>query len=260
MNKEETGNNFWGIKRRLIIVFVILSAVCLVGVYFYINRAMPVATCVDSIQNQNETGIDCGGVCQVSCKESYIPIEVKYARALKVKDNTYDLLAFIENKNISSEPKEVLYTMTAYTSSGAKVSETSGKTFLPVASSVPVIQQNITSTEPINKVLVTINSAVMYDKQDTLKSKIKVTSSFYNDIDKILNIKVKNTGDIDVRNVSVRAIITDNLDSAVAAGQRVISQIGRGEEKEISITWYNSLNLPNLRSSVYVVADPYYNN
>ena len=258
--QEEDKVNLWRLNGRVITAIGIAIIILGVMLYVYVRREDPLPTCSDAIQNQNEVGIDCGGACQVSCSNTYRPISVKYARALKVKDDTYDLVAMIENTNLGSYPKEVEYTMTAYNTNGEKSAEVKGKTFLNTASQVPVILQNVNSAVPINKVFLNIDTAVMYDKADSKSSKVKLVSSAYNDDTKVMTIKVKNTGDISIRNVSIRGVITDSLDSAVAAGQRQISQMSAGEEKEVTITWYESLGLPSLRSQVYIVADPYYNN
>ncbi len=257
---DEDKAKFWRVKRRLIAVIVLVFVICVIGAYMYYSKAEPLPTCTDGVRNQNELGTDCGGVCKLSCQNSYNPLIVKYARAVKVKANTYDLVGVIENSNLDKYPKEVSYTMTAYNSNGTKASEVKGVTFLSVAASVPVIVQNVISDAPINKVFLSIDNAVMYDKQDDKSSRVKVVSSSYDDNNKIMIVKVVNAGDIDVRNLSVRSIITDSLDSAVAAGQRNITLIAAGQEQEITMTWYESLGLPNLRTQVYIAADPYYNN
>ncbi len=57
--------------------------------------------CGDNIQNQNETGIDCGGVCGIECPppESIKQIRVDWAKAIYSDIGEYDLAAKITNLN-----------------------------------------------------------------------------------------------------------------------------------------------------------------
>ncbi|TSD02861.1 MAG: hypothetical protein Athens071426_373 [Parcubacteria group bacterium Athens0714_26] len=83
-----------------IFYLLIVSAISF-GVYWFFGR--PAETCLDNIQNQNEIGVDCGGLC-VSCELKNIkPLSVSDTDIFKYKINFYDFNGkLIESINRSS--------------------------------------------------------------------------------------------------------------------------------------------------------------
>ena len=78
------------------------------------NNNTAKATCFDGIQNQNETGIDCGGVCP-PCDSS-----TTNSISFTVNGNTAVITSFAANRNPNNNPSIV--GLIAVTNSGEKLS------------------------------------------------------------------------------------------------------------------------------------------
>lgn len=110
----------------------------LVGWTFFwsYQKIFPVLpTCQDGIQNQNETGIDCGGVCETACPLPPKPgdakeIEVGWVKAVSAGVNTYDLAAKIVNSNKRWGLESFDYELNVRDKSGAVVLTKTGKSYI----------------------------------------------------------------------------------------------------------------------------------
>lgn len=88
-------------------LFVAALFLILVGgaMYWSYQKIFPVLpNCGDGIQNQDETGIDCGGICGAICPLPPRPadakeIEIQWAKAVNSGANAYDLAAKLVNPN-----------------------------------------------------------------------------------------------------------------------------------------------------------------
>jgi hypothetical protein len=81
------------------IIGVYLVLVFLISGFIYFNtRSEP--SCSDGIQNQRETGVDCGGPCQ-PCPRKIQPqdLQVIKAEAVLFRENSYDIVAEVKNPN-----------------------------------------------------------------------------------------------------------------------------------------------------------------
>src|SRR5258706_15176144 len=96
--------NSWSRNRKRIIFGILaLGVVVLVGlpIYFLFYRA---PTCSDLKMNGDETGVDCGGSCQLLCSTQSLPLLMKGdPRVLMVATSTYEVVALVENANNSAE-------------------------------------------------------------------------------------------------------------------------------------------------------------
>ena len=87
-------------KKTAILSIIIAFFASVFTVRYYLTRPDP--TCFDKVQNQDETGVDCGGVCAAECAVTYNP------ESLGIVDTTfvpggdkdvYDVVAKIHNPN-----------------------------------------------------------------------------------------------------------------------------------------------------------------
>lgn len=114
-------------------VFLFLVA----GSLFYIYRAyFPVLpSCIDNIQNQGETGVDCGEICKKKCPpppppEDTKPIEAVWVKVINSDIGVYDLAAKINNPNSYWGVAEFKYDFIASDINGEAVIEKSGTSYL----------------------------------------------------------------------------------------------------------------------------------
>jgi len=107
---------------------LIVTALLLAYPLYAIFHKTP--SCFDGKQNQNETGIDCGGLCSRACIEALTPLNTKWTRFFSVGGDAYDVAASIENKNDTAGIPELNYTFKLLDSSGAMIGQAAGSTFV----------------------------------------------------------------------------------------------------------------------------------
>lgn len=79
-------------------LFAAFWAIIFSGVYATFFRAKP--SCTDGIRNQNEEGVDCGGVCGGFCLSDVAPINIESSiRAFSPSGSQVGFLAQISNPN-----------------------------------------------------------------------------------------------------------------------------------------------------------------
>jgi len=102
-------------------------------------------SCTDGIQNQGESGIDCGAPCPYLCVAQEQSPTVLFAKALTYGEGRTDIIASIENKNASAAAKNVPYRITLYGRGQSLIQEVTGTIDLPPGTSVPVYVPGIIS-------------------------------------------------------------------------------------------------------------------
>jgi hypothetical protein len=135
----------WAAGRR----FIILLIVGIVGAAFVatvgIATFYKAPSCSDNKQNQDETGIDCGGSCAYLCTEQKQPPTVLFTKAIKNGEGRVDVIAKVENKNADAAAKNVRYRITLYGSDQSLIQEITGTLDLPPGASIPIFVPNIPS-------------------------------------------------------------------------------------------------------------------
>ncbi len=115
--------------KQIIIAFIFFSLVG--GLSFWLFLSLrPDPTCFDGIKNQDETEIDCGGVCE-PCELVYAQdIETLWTKAIPTQDNHYDLVALIKNPNPNYGSGNIPYSFKLYDNIGQLIDSYPGETYL----------------------------------------------------------------------------------------------------------------------------------
>jgi hypothetical protein len=86
-------------------------------------------TCLDTIQNQDETGVDCGGVCSQYCIADLAssPLVFDEVMLLPYTETSSDGLAKVTNPNGRAALKSATYTFTVYSETGQSLAIQKGE-------------------------------------------------------------------------------------------------------------------------------------
>lgn len=136
----------WAARRRLIILLIVGGVIAaLVTIVSAITVYDP-PSCTDGITNQDETGVDCGGVCPYLCTEQRQPPTVLFTKAFTDKTTGRTVVAAsIENKNSAAAAKNVPYRVVVYGIDQTLIQSVSGTFDLPPSATVVVFMSNIAS-------------------------------------------------------------------------------------------------------------------
>ena len=90
----------------------------------------PAPSCFDNIQNQNETGVDCGGVCAKVCAGSAQAMKILSVNAFTASAGHDTFLAKIANPNNDYAADNFDYSFNAYDAAGKILQSFTGNSFL----------------------------------------------------------------------------------------------------------------------------------
>jgi hypothetical protein len=132
----------WSTKRKVtyasIVIAVLLIVVIIPAFLFFYKKP----TCSDGKKNGDETGVDCGGSCQILCSFEAIDPIIVWSRAFKVTPQIYSAVAYIENPNLNSQAT-VSYEFKLYDNKNALIVTRTNKAFIPKNKVFAIFEPNI---------------------------------------------------------------------------------------------------------------------
>ncbi len=236
--------NSWSRNRkRIILAIIVFVLVFLIGVpiFFLFYRA---PTCNDLKQNGDETGVDCGGSCQLLCTAQSLPLILKGdPRVLKVRANTFEVVALVENPNTSGEIYRAGYTFKLYATEGIipiKIIE--GETYVPKGATFAIFEGPFDVEEGVIPTRTTIewkNESLMWQKNtaQTPELLVRDLSLSHKDTNPRLNANVENLSLENVSSIDLVATISDDTGNIIAASKTFIDTLPAGSKAPIVFTW-----------------------
>jgi len=245
-------------RKRLVIIFVYLVILGLIGTgFYYLFRTAP--TCRDLIQNQKETGIDCGGPC-AACQE------IPNAENLKVIEKTivpgeagkYDALVRITNPNSRLGAAKFDYSFNFLDGSGKIVAKSIGTNFILPGQTKYVLAFNL-SPETIPESLdFEISSfewskfleyeepdIAIYSKEFSLAGGGEIGFAK-------LQAKMRNQSGYDFRQITEKAVIRNSNGDPVAINQTGFNDVRMNEEREINFNWSSTFQIDPISARIEI--------
>jgi hypothetical protein len=220
-------------------VAIVLLLVIGIPVYYkYFNKA---PSCYDGIQNQDELGIDCNGVCALLCPyESRDPI-ISFQRLYEANPGVYTALAMLENPNQGVFARKVSYVFKIYDEDNILLFEIPGTTFIPPGREFPVFASPIlTGNRDAAKETFTItDSVIAWEKGEWKEPSIEVA----NVTNGVVAGRQRVTADIvnnevyALRDLEVIVVAYDRSGNAMQASATVVSYISPEDKANITFTW-----------------------
>jgi len=99
--------------KQFIYGFFYLALLGIVLGIFYL-ALQPSESCFDNIQNQNETGIDCGNVCGIDCELKYIQPLTAFRPSIFKSDSLVSFIVQIRNPNLNYGTDKFEYKINFY--------------------------------------------------------------------------------------------------------------------------------------------------
>ena len=228
-------------KRRLIIIVgIVLLFILFIILYKAFDKA---PTCFDNLQNGTETGIDCGGNCQLVCKDEVRDIVVWWERPFKVANGVYNTVAYFENQNLESGIQELTYEFRLYNYDNVLISEPIvGTTFIEPNKRSAVFESGITTGEQeAYTAFFHVSSVQDWERTEQTYSyglfQIGEPLLTNQDIAPKLQVPITNTSFTTFKNIPVIAILYNQKDNAIAASQTYLDVINQGEQASAYFSW-----------------------
>lgn len=233
----------WAKKRQLGYILLITGVISVVVAgYSYFNRANP--TCSDRKQNQDERGVDCGGVCLSPCRADLIGLKILWTRVLPVGNNHYDVVSLVENLNKKYGVPAVRYQFNVEDKNSLPLKERSGVTFINPEEKFLVFESRVSTAPRVaSRAFLYFNPTMEWQKMEKAKPVLSIEGKEYTaEPTPRLKALVKNNTLEPIREVVVGVVLSDADQNALAASMTTIDRIERGETKEIYFTWPESFS------------------
>lgn len=197
-------------------------------------------TCHDGIQNQGETSIDEGGPCALLDPHYLAPSAVLWARALKVRDGSYNAVAYIQNPNEKAGVASVAYSFRLYDANNVLIAERDGTTFIMPGGITPVFEPAISTGSRIA-------THAQFDLAQPLRWQVATnTQELINVSNKSVSNEtlmprvtadVRNDGLKTLLNVGFVATIFDAQGNAIASSATIVDRMAPSETEQVAFTW-----------------------
>jgi len=233
----------WSGRRRTLIITVIVAIFCAIIAIVLIPFFYHTPSCSDGIQNQNETGIDCGGSCAYICKAQAQSPTVQFVSALANIGTRIDVVAYIDNANADASVKNAKYTIELYGPNAILVAKYSGAIDLPPHSTVPIFIPNIYSGKQkvINVFLTFDTESIKWFKSTVTPTVLPVSNiQVIGTTSPRITATLTNPTGVDLFNVKAIIAVFDKSNNVIAASQTIVPEIPAEESSEMVFTW----NLP----------------
>lgn len=245
----------WAARRRAIAI-VIFAIVIFIGIVFFKHTFFYNApSCVDGIQNQNETGIDCGGTCPYLCVAQVKQPIVQFVHAFSNGTGRIDVIAYIENPNIDAAIVNTPYTIDLYEKGNKSISKTGLVTLRP-HTITPIFIPNFSYTnQKIINVFLTFTAKkphwfTVQKKIPILPfSNIQVTQGEIPHI----NATITNTTTTIFNNLKVIIVVFGSNNNVITASQTVVPTLDALGKAPLVFTWNKQFSNTPIREDLFPI-------
>jgi hypothetical protein len=236
----------WSAKRKLLIIFVLIIVISIPLSLFIYKKMQKQPSCSDGIQNQDERGIDCGGICRIACVYNVkAEPDIQWSRAYYVAEGAYNLVAYIQNPNVDYISQPAKYIFKVYDNKNVLIATREGVVGIPTSKVFPIFEPTLITGELVPK-MVTFEfvGPVTWLEYFGNKPELEVVEQRLSRLDTSpkLDAKIVNKTLNTYKNVEVVVIIYDEEGNGVLASRTFIDKIGDKEQVSVVFTWPEPIN------------------
>lgn len=241
--------------KRLGIIFIYFLILGLIVALFYF-WLRPRESCFDQKINQNEEGVDCGGVCEKKCvlvPQAKLSVE-KSGFVESGVSGEYNLYAEVYNPNNNFGSGHFEYDIQLKDSSGMILGQISGESFILPGERKYLTATNFRSAAAPSRVELLIGNVeweefLSYNYAKDLQ--LKIVNQRYQEISSGIGFSeslglLKNESPFDFSLIKIIAFLKDSSGQIIAFGSTAMNTVRSGESREFKVFWPN--RFPNDKS------------
>lgn len=250
--------SIWAERRKQTIIW---------GIIFLIFIAIAIAawsvfnqppTCNDGIKNQNELGVDCGGVCSLMCKDmAQVPV-ILWQRFFKVSEGVYTSAAMIQNPNLYAYAKDVPYMIRLYDDEGVTIFERSGYMTLYPKYNFPIIDPGIRTLQriPVRMTFEFTGEPVWYRGSEQ-KNDLSITNDIIQNESTSPRISaiIRNDSNVTQKNVKVAVLVYDPDGNVMAVSQTIVDNVPAHGTNGLVFSWPFQFPSPILKKELIILPE-----
>jgi len=218
--------------------FTVVLFLLLIPAYWSFFYTTP--TCSDGKRNGEEAGVDCGGACDKVCAFTAEEPKVLWTKAFRISEGIYNVVSYVENRNMGVGAKDVPYTITLYDKNGGILTSVEGTTGLPPDSVYPIFAGRVAvGTAEVGSAELDLGAIDTWERMTHGREQFTVLSRTLKGADSTprLTATIYNEALEDTQNVEVVATIFDNRRVPLTVSRTTIPLFEAQTEKSITFTW-----------------------
>ena len=228
----------WAGRRRLtyfFLVLLLLGAVLVASLFIFV----PEPTCSDGKQNQNELGVDCGGICKAVCKSEARELKMIWSRVIELTDNIYETATLIENPNRDLGIIDAGFEIRYFDKENLIINKRSDKISLSPGEKFVIFEQNIDVGRrvPTKSVFEWAGSGKWYRPSKEAPEITWDSDDFVQDDPPLLKAKVTNKSQDLLSNIMVVATVLDKDLNLLAVSSTLVESLEASETREVAFSW-----------------------
>lgn len=231
-------------RQKKVVFGAIYGVLFLCLAYLVYLPFKPPETCLDGKKNQNETGIDCGGVCGACIVEPVLEdIQVtESAWVLAGKGNEYDVVGKISNPNNDYGASSVTYTFRVFDASGGVLAERSGTSFILPKEEKYLVETGLALSGKPSRVDVVLKEVAWekfagYKERPALdvynKSFERASGTSFG----VAKGLVVNNSPFDFTSIGIVVVLRDGNSHVVALQKTDMQTLRSGEQRDFTLLW-----------------------
>lgn len=217
-------------------IFILIVVVVGFGIYFLVK---PSPTCFDGIQNQGETGIDCGGPKCGPCEEAEELVVIS-ADFIPTFPSDFDLVAKIRNPNPDWGIETMDYKFNIYGSDNELIGYKTGKTYVLPQETKYIIEQRMTTEIDPFKADIELSNIIWQELKDFEEIEIGIKDKRHEITEQGFNKvsgNIENKSSYDLVKIEINGLLFDENDKLIAVGKTETRAILTGESRYFEIIW-----------------------
>lgn len=244
----------WAHRRQWIVysIFGAVAVALIATIAIAILYKTP--TCIDNKQNQDETGIDCGGPCSHACVADVQPLKYSFARAIMSTPGRTDVIAYVVNPNANAAAKGARATVEVYDSTHALLARQEVTFDVATAGTVPVFVEGIVQNNPavVTQTFFTIDPAsVQWIRTTGKPTNLSVQNIVWQDgAMPRVSATLVNPFAKTLANIRLVAVVFDANDQAIAASRTLVATLPSQGTAPLIFTWNTPFTSPAARVEV----------
>ncbi|NCQ06078.1 MAG: hypothetical protein GW815_00755 [Candidatus Moranbacteria bacterium] len=247
--------------KQFLIFFTYFLLAVLFGIIIYYGFIKDPETCFDGKQNQNETGLDCGGVCALVCKEVVTGelLQMKEEHFIPSGKDTYDIVAKVFNPNGEAGAVSFSYTAVLKDASQTVLASRTGTGYILPLENKYILEFNLqSSTMPASVSVLTDNIEWAHFSGYQEKPAVNIYQKRYNEVTSSAVFGeavglVSNESQYDFRSVVIQVILRDRNNMPLAINSTVMNTLRSNENRDFRLVWPTAF--PGTVENVEMIVD-----
>lgn len=251
--------------RQLVIGTVYLVLFIAIGTGVYFGYIKPKPTCFDGKMNQDELGIDCGGICAL-CPEQVASLDLQTKETVFVPSgqNRYDVMAKVYNPNDTAGASSFEYQFELKDAAGRVLASRTGKNFILPQETKYLLEFNLDVTDDPSSATLTLSHIDWQSFSGySEKPSVNIYQKRYSQISSGSGYSeafglVSNQSPYDFRSLLVKVILRDADGQPLAFNQTEMRTVVSHAERDFRLVWPNAFPGTVEKVEMEVEADVYH--